>query len=253
MSGFGAPIYGDPAAENAGAAAVPGAEPQEVLDPNDPRLTSEALDVNATGDAYAQPAPPPDAKYRAKLKLAQPKDAKGQQVDYVPASWGKGANAQLVFVTGVQASIIDTSGKYDGISVFDFNVATYKGRDGSTKVSTILAVLRRPDGEPWFKPGDKLSARDWIQLLVKALAGEPEVGIETQWEWSCQGCGEAAKKAGTSYPRSIMGMHKFPPDPKVPRAFSPEMRCQVNPAHAYSRARVQIARVLPVSAVTTAK
>ena len=251
MSGFGAPIYGDPAAENAGTATAPSAEPQEVLDPNDPRLTSEALDVNTAGDAYAQPAPPPDAKYRAKLKLAPPKDAKGQQADYVPACWGK--DKQLVFVTGVQASLIDTSGKYDGLTVYDFNVATYKGRDGSTKVSTILGVLKRPDGEPWFKAGDKLSPRDWIQLLVKALAGEPEVGIETTWEWSCQACGEAAKKAGTPYPRSIMGMHKFPGDPKVRGAFSPEMKCQVNPAHAYSRARVQIARVLPVSVVTAAQ
>ena len=38
----------------------PSGDAVEVLDPNDPALTSESLDINTEGDAYAQPAPPPD-------------------------------------------------------------------------------------------------------------------------------------------------------------------------------------------------
>src|SRR5579859_7226573 len=123
------------------------------------------------------------------------------------------------------------------------------GRDGSTKVATILGKLKRPDGTPWATAGTKLTGKGWIDLFVKALAGEPEVGIETQWEWSCQECGKLAKDKGEKYPRSINGMHKFPPSRKVRGEFDPEMKCAVNPAHGYSRARVRIASVLSLAEI----
>ena len=246
MGTFGAPRASDATAAEPQQHDSTNDAPQEILDPNDPQLVSEALDVNTEGDAYAFPPPPPDGKYHVKLKIAQPKDAQQQPVDWLPAVWGK-ANPQKVFVTGVEAGIIDPSGKFDGIKVFDFNVSTFMGRDKSTKVSTILAKLKQPDGQPWVTKGMKLSPQEWMKLLVKALAGEPECGIETTWEWSCQACGQEAKAKGEAYPRSIIGMHKFPQSRTVKGAYDPEMRCTINPAHQYSRARVQIARFLSLS------
>lgn len=257
MGTFGEPITGNAGGEvpteeqkvnGAAGAPQPGDEaPQNLLDPNDPRLVSENLVVNQDADAYAQPAPPPDGKYRVKLKLMR-KKVGNDEVDYIAALWGK-APGQAVYVTGVEASIIDPSGKYDGLKAYDFNVSTFVGRDASTKVTTIIGKLRKPDGSPWAAPRTELTRKGWMDLLVKALAGEPEAGIESQWEYSCQDCGKAAKASGQAYPRSVNGMHKFPPEPdatkrRAGQQFSPEMKCALVPSHGYGRARISIARFL---------
>lgn len=258
MGTFGDPVIGSPVTdEQQSAAPVPSDAPQDLLDPNDPRLVSEELNANPEADAYAVPPPPPDGRYRVKLKLMQ-KEVNGQKVDYAPALWGK-APGQAVFVTGIEAAIIDPSGKYDNLKAYDFNVSTFVGRDNATKVTTVLSILKRPDGSPWYTKGTKMSAKAWMDLLVKALSGEPEAGVETQWEWSCQDCGKAAKATGKDYPRAITGMHHFPPEPsKEKRAagqvYSPEMRCQVNGgAHGFSRARISIGRFLSLDELKSAK
>jgi hypothetical protein len=260
-SSFGDPTFGAPRTDmpaqpgvespvNGGtpASALPPESPQELIDPNDPRLTSEELNVNPEADAYAQPAPPPDAQYRAKLKHMRPKNGQQQEVDYLPAQWGQ-KQPQLVFVTGLEASISDPSGKYDGLKAFDFNVSTFVGRENATKVSSILSKLKQPSGQPWTTKATRGNAKFWMDLLVKALAGEPEVGIETQWEWSCPDCGKEAKAKGTAYPRALVGMHHFPPeqDPakrKAGQLYSPEVKCGVNPNHGFSRCRITIAKFL---------
>jgi hypothetical protein len=253
MGTFGDPITGN-AAEGTGAAeeqkvngATPSDEAQNLLDPNDPRLVSEELNANPDADAYAQPAPPPDGKYRVKLKLAKKKSG-NDEVDFTAALWGK-APGQAVFVLGIEAGIIDPTGKYDGLKAYDFNVSTFVGRDNATKVTTVLSKLRRPDGTPWVVPHTRLSPKGWIELLVKALAGEPELGIESQWEYSCADCGKAAKASGNAYPKSVNGMHKFPEErDKAKRSagqlYSPEMKCPLVASHGYGRARISIARFL---------
>lgn len=242
---FGQPVYDEP---HDAAPDAPDEAPQELLDPNDPALTSELLDVNTEGDAYAVPVPPPDRKWRARLKVVKQKvkDATGaeSEVDYIPKLHKSG---QKYFAASIEATLIDPAGKFDGLHAYDQWVATFMGRDGSTKVATILAKLKRPDGTPWATPGTKLSSKGWMELFVKALAGEPECGIESQWEWSCQDCGKEAKAKGTAYPRSITGMHKFPASRKVKGEFDPEMRCQLVPGHGYSRARVRIANVVALA------
>src|ERR1700677_5072396 len=115
MVSFGQPIY---APEEDPTTAEVGGQPSEVLDPNDPVFTSENIDVNPDVDAYAFPPPPPDGKYRAKLKLVQHKNADGSLVDWYAATWGQNPPTK-VLVTGVEASIIDPSGKFDGVKVYD--------------------------------------------------------------------------------------------------------------------------------------
>jgi len=238
---FGQPIYAEHEGDDP---TQPAAAPEaEVLDINDPAFTSENIEINPEVDAYAFPPPPPDGRYRAKLKLSPRENAAKEKVDYLPAVWGSNP-PQKVLVTGVEAAIIDPSGTFEGYKVYDRQVSTFIQREGS-KVTTVLSFLQRPDGAPWAtttsKPHNLVA---WMELLKQALAGEPEVGIETQWEWSCAACGEAAKKTGEKRPRSITGMHKFP---QFKGKFSPEMRCSVNPAHGESRAQVRIARFLKIA------
>jgi hypothetical protein len=235
---FGAPIYSEAEEHTAEDVA---SQAQEVLDPNDPIFTSENIDVNPEVDAYAYPPPPPDGKYRAKIKLLQREDAQKQKVDWLPAKWGTNP-PQFVLVTGVEASIIDPSGKYDGVRVFDRLVSTFVSKDHGTKVATILARLKRPDGSPWITVTQKPRTQGgWLALFKQALAGEPEIGIETQWEWSCAQCAKEAKAKGEKPARSIAGMQKFPQHRGV---YQAEMSCPVNKAHGESRAQVRIARFL---------
>ena len=141
--------------------ASPSDAPQDTLDPNDPRLVSEDLAANPDADAYAQPAPPPDRLYRVKLKLVPKDDGRGGKADFLPKLWGK-PPGQAVLVAGIEASIIDPSGKYDGLKAYDFNVSTFIGRDSATKVTTIVSKLRKPDGKPWTSAGQRMSPRVWM-------------------------------------------------------------------------------------------
>jgi hypothetical protein len=253
MGTFGAP-QAAPIADDVttnGTAEQTQGEVQPTLDINDPAFTSEALDVNLEGDAYARPAPPPDGTYRAKLKLAQPKNAAGQPVDFLPGVWAP-KKPQHVLYTGVRADIIDHTGKYDGIPVFDQSMSTFIQRDGSTKIQTLLAKLKRPSGEPYIKSGMRLTARGWMDLLLEALKTEPEVGIVTQWGWSCPACAEDAEKKNTRKPRETLGMAKFPPKKDssgrlIPGVHEPEMKCAVNAAHGYNGAQLRIAAFVSVA------
>jgi hypothetical protein len=208
---------------------------------------SEELNANPDADAYAQPAPPPDGKYRVKLKLAR-KKVGNEEVDYTAALWGK-SPGQAVFVTGIEAGIIDPNGKYEGRKEFNFKMSKLVGLDNGKQLTTVLRKCRNCGGTPWVVPHTRLSPKGWMELLVKALAGEPEAGIESQWEYSCADCGKAAKAKGEAYPRSVTGMHKFPEErDKAKRSagqlYSPEMKCPLVASHGYGRARITIARFL---------
>lgn len=227
--------------------ALPSEAPQELIDENDPRLISESLDVNPDVDSYASPAPPPDAKYRAKLKLEGFKVEGGENKDY-----GTGADKNKVpfYKTSISCSIIDPSGKFDGIvcyPAFGGGANTKKDRQGGSQVTTILTRVKKPDGTSWAQ-GFKGSQLEWIQRLVQALKTEPEIGIETAWEASCMKCAEELKPQG-KYATRTTGMHHFPPEQdaakrKAGQQFQPEIKCSANAAHGYSRARAIVVRFL---------
>lgn len=224
--------------------------PQDVIDENDPRLISEPLDINLDADAYAQPAPPPDAKYKAKLKLEGVKqDGTSEKKQYASKNFGK--PPVPAFTTSISCQLIDASGKYDGIILypaFGGGASTAPRRDGSSQVATILTRIKKPDGTAWAPAGVKLNQKEWMDLFVRVMATEPEIGVETAWEASCMKCAEELKPQG-KYAARTTGMHHFPPenDPakrKLGLSNQPEIKCSVNPNHGYSKARAIVTRFL---------
>lgn len=235
-----------------------------VIDLNDPMLTSENLTA-AEGDAFAQPAPPPDRKWRVKLKfegikkqgtsdLSEASFPNGLKLYGVEPAQQKDKNGNVIGLflrTVMSVTILDPSGKYDGLhlQVPFFYVDTKPNREGISKIMTILNLLRKPDGTPWITKGERLSHPLLMERFIKALAGEPELGAESAWEFQCDGCNAEAKARG-GFAKSIVGMTKFPPSKTVRGEYDPEMRCQVNAAHGYSKARATVARFLPLGEVS---
>lgn len=276
---FGAPVTGTPQPQHANGVAQtqPSDAPVVVVDENDPRLVSEVLTVNPAGDAFAAPPPPPDGVYRAILHLEGFTDQQTQQKkDYgATMTKGSGGNPPLpYFATGISAKIQDPSGKYDGITVyppFGGNVGTLVSKDGSSKVSTILFKLKAANGMTWGQIGNEKKIEvpgrglvgptqlTWIQTMVECARSEPECGIVTQWEWSCQECGEAAKATGARYPKGIQGMKYFPLEPNKEKVkanghpYVPEMKCTAVAGHGVGRARVVIVRFLSLEELAEAQ
>jgi hypothetical protein len=239
---FGAPTYEEPqqgtdqpATDNAD-----GLNSPVGIDPNDPALTSESLDYNPEGDAYASPPPLPDGQWRAKLKQIDVKDNAGQPTRFKAGKTKQGA---LYLMTALEATIIDPNGKFDGLHVWDRFVSTMLRNDKTIPAATICYMLGKP------APA-RANHKELMDHLLKVLAGEPEVGIETAWEWSCQKCGEEAKAKGEKYPKSILGMQKFPRDAKT-GLYSPDLKCEVNPAHGFSSAQPRIRRYIKLTDLKT--
>jgi hypothetical protein len=208
MSSFGTPTYEDEEHKaNGGAAAAGGPPPDaEYIDPNDPLLTSESLTEDLTADAYKMPPPAPDGFWRAKLKIVPIKDAKGAMVPV--RTWRhENMNGGLpMYVANVEASLIDLSGKYDGTRIIEQWVKS--GVDRRKNVSQMTTITVKAGGAPSAQPATEKSR---YEALAKALAGEPEVVVETFWEGSCMSCGEQADKRGEKRPGPFLrGMHRFP-------------------------------------------
>lgn len=197
---FGAPIYAEPdlPTEQNGGTATP-------VDMNDPALTSEVIE-DTTQDAYAIPPPPPDGKWRAKLKQVDINDpSDSQKKRHIVFVHPKMNDGKPFFAVNVEASLIDVSGKFDGISTTEYWVKS--AVDKRKNVSEMSTITKAAGGAPL----DRGNQTDRLNALEKVLAGEPEAIIDTFWEASCQTCQEAAKKKGDRSPRPfLMGMHRFP-------------------------------------------
>ena len=183
---------------------VNGESKGEVIDLNDPRLTSEQLNENPTGDAYAVPPPLPSGKWRAKAKQVDIKDDRGNLQRFAAFSRAKMNNGTPFLATNVEFTVLDSSGKFDGTKLTEYWVKTLvEQRSGTSQIATLLAKFKQPVVPA--TPGARM------EQFLKVLAGEPEIVIETDWEASCVACQEGAKKKGERAPKPFMlGMHRFP-------------------------------------------
>jgi len=211
-TGFGAPIYPDDEEHKGtngganGAASATEAAEAEYIDPNDPLLTSESLTEDVNADAYKIPPPAPDGFWRAKLKSVPIKDSKGAMVPFFAWKHEAVNEGKPMFVTNVEVGLIDLSGKYDGTKITQQWVKS--NIDRKKNVSQMTTITVKAGGQPANPPA---SERQRLDALLKTLAGEPEVVVETSWEAQCMSCGEAADKKGEKKPSAFArGMHRFP-------------------------------------------
>jgi hypothetical protein len=210
--------------------------PGATLDLSDPIFLSEDLDSNENVDAYAAPPPLPDGRWRAKLKQIDVKGPGGEMVRYKPGATKKDARPYLM--TALEAKVQDATGKHDGQNVYDRFVSTLPARNGGIPIVRILTCL-----------GVKLPAKGshklYMDMLLKALAGEPELEIETAWEGQLeQADQETVEAAGHRVP-TVRGMHRFPEDGKGGRI--PDLDIEVGGKKYHMRAQARITGYHPLS------
>lgn len=247
----------DPAIDETTQAAIAEPEALPTIDLDDPLFTAETLTARE-GDAFAEPPPPPDRRYRVQLKLrgVTALDYKGADFqkysgggDVAPWVAEPQIDKQTKQAVGITIkTIIDVRihdpkyPEFEGIFLqFPFKWCDSRpGRNnGPSRMMTILNLLRQPSGEPWLIIGQNYGPRAMAEIFVKAMAGEPELICLSEWTWNCQLCGEAAKKAGGRYPNPIEGMNKFNMIPGKAGVYNHELRCAAVPAHGFSKARAQ--------------
>lgn len=227
---FGTPVQDQPVVEQQAATNGTGENAQvQELDPNDPRLTSEILDDNAEADAYATLPPLPDGKYRAKLKQVDVRGADGKPVKDKPNVVRKGPAAGTPYLqTAVEAEVLGVGGQeqYDGYKVTDYWVPTQPNRNGTSPAATII---RAAGGQT----PQKYTHRQLMDLLHKTLAGEPEVVVETAWEWQCANEHCEASRNGLT----VKGEHRFKQAPGG-KGHDPQLQCEKCKGFTVARPRI---------------
>lgn len=175
-----------------------------VVDLNDPNLLSQEFDANSDIDAYAAPPPIPDGRYLVKIKQIDVKDASGNMArEKIVADPNKNKGVPYVF-TAIEATIIDPSGKFDNVKVWDRFVSTMTAFNGGVPIVTILKCLG-------LSVPARVSARQLMDMFFQATASEPELEIETAWEGGFdEATREEFKNQGIKQPRAVIGMHRFP-------------------------------------------
>ena len=203
---FSAPIYDEPTSNEAGSSSAASHEASAAdinvseIDLNDPALLSGEIDTNADVDAYAAPPPLPDGIYRVKVKQIDVKKANGETARYA-AKRDKHGNPYAY--TALECRVQDPGGKFDNVPVYDRFLSTMQQRNGGVPIVRVLTVLG-------IKVPAKTNAVQLMEMLFKALAGEPELEIETVWEGNLdQADRERFENGGTKQPR-VLGMHRFP-------------------------------------------
>ena len=202
---FSQPIY----LEGDGDTSNPLDQNVDSIDLNDPSLLSSEMDVNAEVDAYAAPPPLPDGRYRVKLKqiknksdawhTIKPRMDKGTGQQIV----GQNGKPEFYAFTQIQANVVAPGTQYDNAVLFDRFVSTMQQRNGGIPIVRILTVLG-------VKLPEKSTAGNLLDTFFKALAGEPEIEVDTVWEGGLDEAGrQAFKDAGQKEPR-VLGMHRFP-------------------------------------------
>jgi len=180
-----------------------------VVDLNDPNLLLAEFDTNSDIDPYAAPPPVADGTYLVKIKQIDVKGPNGELVRHTVRT-GTGENAKAYAFTALEARIIDPGAPFDNFVVFDRFVSTLPARNGGVPIVRILTCLG-------VQLPARINAKILLDAFFNAVASEPELRIETEWEGSVSK--EDADKlyaAGVDkkkFPR-VYGMRKFPQDSK---------------------------------------
>jgi hypothetical protein len=232
---FAQPIYMDePAGGGANGTAAsngqidPGSIP--VLNLDDPNLLNQEMDTHADVDPYAAPPPLPDGRWLVKVKQRDVKGADGQPARYKVATDKSG---QAYAFTALDATVINPSGKWDGISLTDYFVSTRADsrKGGAIPLAWILAQLK-------VQLPARITARTLLDEFFKATAGEPKLEVDTVWEGSPdQADQERFESAGERLPR-VLGQHRFPQTSKGEAIPDMDVDTKLGKVHLHARPRI---------------
>lgn len=229
---FSQPIYME---ESPATASAPH-DSAVVIDLNDPNLLSAELTTNSDVNAYDAPPPVPDSRYKVKIKQIDVKGPNGEMMQY-NVKPGKDGKPPYGY-TALEATIIDPSGKYDGIKVWDRFVSTQQARNGGIPIVRILSCLG-------VKLPAATTAKQLLDLFFKAVASEPMLEVETIWEGGLDEADrEQFQQSNTKQPR-VLGMNRFPEDGRGGRV--PEMDIDTALGKKHVRAQVRINNYYPLS------
>lgn len=224
--------------------ATNGATEQVVIDPNDPALTSESLDMNLDANAYDVPPPPPDGTWLARLKQVDIEDAQKKKVKHrtAMATWLN--PPKPFFCINLETSLIDQTGKNDGVQMTEYWVKTLvANRSKVSPLASIGVALGQRD-----KLAQARTQADVLVVVEGALASEPQVVVQTQWEATCRSCEESAKKKGGKKPGVFLYEERnFPADGHG--GHNPQVKCPACGGTVRAQARVK--NYLPVGTKVT--
>jgi len=228
---FAQPIYMDQQVDGAGGggSAASGLD-APVLNLDDPNLLMQEMDTHADVDPYAAPPPLPDGRWLVKIKQRDVKGQDGQPARYKVAT-DKGG--QVYAFTALDATVVDASGKWDGISLTDYFVSTRADsrKGGAIPLAWILAQLK-------VQLPARITARTLLDEFFKATAAEPMLEVETVWEGSPdQDTQERFDTAGERLPR-VLGQHRFPPDSKGNSIPDMDVDTKLGKVHLHARPRI---------------
>jgi hypothetical protein len=226
---FAQPIYSDTGSAEAGAVGTDNAasngqaDPADIpmFDPNDPALLLQEMDTAQGEDPYKQLPPLPDGRWLVKVKQMDVKGLDGQPARYA-VKRDKQTGAAYAY-TGLTVTVIDPSGKHDGVELKDYFVSTRTDarKGGANALSWILGCLKVQI------PG-RMTIGALIDTFCTAVAGEPQLEIESAWEGGLdQATQDLFENSGEKQPR-VLGQHRFPQvSRQVPSPVNPAVKVTV--------------------------
>lgn len=237
---FSQPIYLEEPGQAAGTTTTGSSSLPDVpvIDLDDPNLLLHEMDTNADKDAYAAPPPVPDGRWQAKIKHNPVKNAKDEPVPYnVKVVDWKGNPCTPYISTSVIVTLVDQSGKYDGITLYDYRVSTRPNREGAIPMVRILTCLK-------VQLPAKINAKILWDTFISALASEPLIEVDTVWEGQLDQADQERFKASGERQPSKVGQHLFPQDGKG--NYIPEMDVDTKLGKVTLHARPRVNGYFPV-------
>jgi hypothetical protein len=245
---FAQPIYleeansANAAAAGSSSASAASLEDQIVIDLNDPNLLMQELDTNPDVDPYAAPPPLPDGRWRVKVKQQDVKNPSDGQPARYAVKLDKQTQQPYAY-TALEATVLDPTGKNDGMKLHDYFVSTRPARNGGIPIVRLLTCLK-------VQLPPKVNAKVLMDELLKALASEPELEVDTVWEGGMdQADQERFEAAGERQPR-VLGQHRFPQNGKGEP--QPEMTVETKLGKVNLRARPRINGYFPLGSAKAA-
>lgn len=172
------------------------------IDLNDPNLLADEMDANVDKDPYAAPPPLPDGFWKVKIKQLKVKGPNNEERDFNVKT---DKQSKKYAYTALELQVQQPGGQFDGQKLNDYFLSTMQQKNGGIPVVRVLNVLG-------VKIPQKVNAQWLMDTLKSALAGEPDLVIETVWEG---GLNQDDKKRFDEHVppvkfRSVLGSHRFP-------------------------------------------